>query len=323
MVQVEEPPLSDVAKRWLTLMREFRQEVYLRTQAVLYLLDGIHGHHRRMLDELNRPGVDANGPVRKTVHTMWEYPRLRGFPATIGEPWVDHTAPGNLVESLIFKMWVTEVFDLWESRFRPAFEEAARQEGVADAIRPCADVLGDLRLIRNNLLHGGAARRGQAASCGVLRWFGEGERIQVQWRHVLDFMNQMAWLDGAGLMGDGRASVWFINPQKDDTGAVGIPRLVSARPQLYPELADTRYRFGAGVVFEDGVFGNVPMGPATEEEAQALSDSGAWLRMRITDYGTTLEIPGFGGARGSDLYAHVLSREKTQGPVAGPAFKFR
>ena len=65
-------------------------------------------------------------------------------------------------EQLAFKGWVEEVFQLWEAEYRNELQRVLSPE----ATRPSSDPLGDLRLIRNDLVHAGKAT---AAGSGSAR----------------------------------------------------------------------------------------------------------------------------------------------------------
>ena len=133
------------------------------------------------------------------------------------------------------------------TRYRVAHERASHPE-VPDAIQPeVVDPLGDLRRIRNNMLHGGVATKDNAGGCKVLRWFKDGERIHVPLRHVLDFLNQMGWLaERPTVLSNGpntQACWWHLNRDNSDRN---IPALLSVRPMLDTGAEDpSTYRYGA------------------------------------------------------------------------------
>ena len=294
-----------------SLWSRFRREVHVCIQDSLYMLDGVHRHHRRLTRMADRPPIDA-----------LDYPELRRRPVLPSESWVDRTAPGGPIEDRIFRALILDIFRLWEEDYRGALKSAFLP-GAPDAIQPSADILGDLRLIRNDLAHPRSlTASGGVARCKTLRWFKEGERMRVRWWHVLDFLNRMGWL------GD---STWQAVGRQLVPGAYAIPRpasiappLASAYPFIEPDQPDPRYRYCASVAFEDGVVAQLPMGPETEEEAEQSPGFKQWLKMEVSDDRRRLIMPGLGDLGGSELYAHIVGNPVTKGPgTPGPPIRFR
>lgn len=278
--------MSDLEREWHRLWEAFQHDVNVATNSLLHILDGIHAKHRAELARLIQ-AIDANDSTAQTqeeavravgdIYTFPTYPSLRGFPSLTGEPLFTRSAPGGPMEQTAFKGWISEVYDLWESHYRTQLRHET--DILPGAIRPRQPVLGDLRHIRNNLLHNGIARRGEAADRETLKWFAEGERMRLGVRHVLDFLNQMGWLHEAPaihLERGGKLSRWYIH--RDGAIESPAPALVSVRPLLYPEQEHPGYRYVASVAFENAVFGLILMGPEQEEsEAQAKERARKWL----------------------------------------------
>lgn len=324
--------VSDLEREWHRLWESFQHDVNVATNSLLHILDGIHAKHQAERQRLIE-ALAANDSTIRTlqdavrtlgnIDTLPTYPRLRGFPSLTGEPLFMRSAPGGPMEQLAFKGWISEVYDDWESRYRTQLKHETRY--LPGAIRPRQPVLGDLRHIRNNLLHNGIARRGEAADCEILKWFVEGERMQLGMRHVFDFLNQMGWLHEApagNLEGGGKVSFWHTLRE----GAIEspVPALISVRPLLYPEQEHPSDRFGASVAFENGVFGLIPMGPVMEETvARAKERTRKWQEMTINDKGD-LSVPGLGTAPAADIYRNCLKGEKRPGPgIWKPWVQFR
>ena len=330
--QLPESVQAGLRFEWQRLWTAFQHDVIVATDSLLHLLDSIHTKHvaeRQRLKEI----VTARGGTIETLEDavraagddcpMLEYPKLHAFPKLTGEPMFVRTAPDGLMEQGVFKGWVSEVWHLWESSYRGQLTHDSRN--VPDAIRPLQQVLGDLRHIRNNLLHNGVAKRGESASCEVLRWFREGERMQVRMRHVIDFLNQMGWLhEGSPLFISerGQSSTWKIDRQGGSDESA--PALVSVRPFVDPLQQDPRYRYGVGVAFENGVFGTTPMGPKNEEtETQAKERTQKWMKMTVNESGD-LYVPDMGTISAAELYLDYLKEEVRVGPgIPGPWVQFR
>ena len=287
---------------------EFHHEVNVRIQVLLHLLDLTHFFFQHAV----------SGPPPGAVPPP-SYPPLRRFLTFIGEPWPDHCAPNGLMETAIGKWWVVEVYDLWENRYRSELQDAMVDQGIEDAIRSESDALGDLRLIRNDLLHGGIATEDGAASCEVLRWFKEGDAIRIRLDQVFDFVNQIVTqLDRPGRARDGRLSCW--SPIDPKTPTADPPRLVSVRPMYEPGLPSP-FHFGLSAVFADAVSGVFHFGVSRSKAEQYAA---AWPKMRIDPWGD-LELPGIAIiATASKLYEAATSQRRIEGPgVPGPAFRFR
>ena len=299
---------------WGRLWQDFRYETYVATNSLIYLLDCTHSinSHLRKLAERTF-GADPPGPnTEVAIDPVW--PTLGAFPTVLGAPLLKRSEQGGQLGQMAFKGWITEVYDgLWERRYRTALRWTARDNEVTNPIRPRQQVLGDLGYIRNDFIHGGVADRSRR--CKVLRWFKEGEKVQLQFRHVLDFLNQMRWLasdmqfihDAPGLPVKG---FQWKNKASAKTSA-WRPELVSFRPIVNPDLEPQfrDYRYGISVVFENGVYGRIAYivdNPGPEQDSR-------WGQMRLTDTGD-VAIPGITLLRARLLYEHCLSTETTKGP---------
>ena len=330
--ELPKPVAAGLGREWTRLWEEFRHDVNVATNSLLYKLEAIHSKHLAEQQRLTQAMDASTGSIPTLTDAVRihgdnyprpTYPRPRAFPTLTGEPLFRRTAPGGAMEQTAFRGWVSDVYDLWETRYRTQLKRDMRD--LSGAIRPRQDALGDLRHIRNNLLHRGIAKRGEAASCEVLQWFNEGDRMQVRLANIFDFLNQMGWLStfpAFALESPGKSSTWDI----DQTGEIvdPPPAIVSVRPVVDLGATDPRYRFSAGVAFEDGTFGNVPMGPETEESAkQAKGRSSKWLKMTVNEAGD-LYVPGLGTASAAVLYREILKGEKVSGPgMWGPPVQFR
>lgn len=284
---------------------EFCHEVNIRTEAMLYLLHGAHSLHQHAAS------------LPSNAHLPVSYPRLVTYPRSGGENWAKHLGTGGMVEASIWKTWIIEVYGLWEDRYRSIQKRLFEEAGAENAIRPKTDVLGDLRHIRNNLVHGGIARAKQAGSCGVLRWFRPGDQMQIRFVHILDFLNQLGLLGAFG-QATGRVSWWSpVDPRRADE--MVTPRLISVAPHIDPDCPDPLFRFGVGAVFENAAHGNVPLDPPNDDQIPLLLR--AFPKMRIGSSGN-LEIPGVGSVLASNLYKSVTSGNRTDGPGrSGPRFQ--
>lgn len=270
--------------------QRFQHDVIVATDSLAYILDGISRIHRN-------PDRPIGGP------------KLRGFPMLTGESFLDRTRPYGPMMQTVFRGWFAEVFDLWQSVYQLRLSASIDADG--EFLRQERHVLKEFGQVRNNLLHGGVARDGEAGSLRRLQWFKPGERMRMQFWHVLDFLNQMGWLMEHDILileedREPRASRWHV--ERDHELEKAAPKLVSVRPLIDLEADDPMYRYGVGVAFENGVFGNVPFGfeeaidPATPLHERIRT----WQAIRIGDGGNLL-IPGVATVSGLDLYRGCLA----------------
>ena len=310
-------------QEWPRLWKHFQYDTYVATNSLIYLLDRTHSinsYLRRLTEQTF--GSDPPGPnTDLAIDPAW--PTLEAFPTVMGAPLLDRSELSGQLGQMAFKGWITEVYDgLWERRYRTAMKRIARVDETSNPIRPRQQVLGDLGYIRNDFIHGGVADRSRR--CEVLRWFKEGEEVQLQFRHVLDFLNQMRWLTSdlqlipvtPGL--PVRGFQWEKRPSTK--AAAWNPKLASFRPivdpDVEPQFRDCRY--GISVVFENGVYGRIAYildEPGPEKDRM-------WEQMRLADTGD-IEIPGMAPLLATHLYEHCLSGKTTKGPGEwSPAVQF-
>ncbi|MBK5288267.1 MAG: hypothetical protein JJE46_07355 [Acidimicrobiia bacterium] len=95
---------------------------------------------------------------------------------------------GSFTKRWIGQQWIAGVFAGWEEEYRPRL---ARAFGCpASALRH--EALGDLRLMRNDVVHHrGVASESNTGQCRLLRWFVTGEAISVKGEHVAEFMQSI------------------------------------------------------------------------------------------------------------------------------------
>ena len=295
-------------QEWGHLWQDFRYDTYVATNSLIHLLDctySINSRLRRLMEQTIGP--DPPSPNTEVgITPVW--PRLGAFPTVLGAPLLKRSELGGQLGQMAFKGWITEVYDgLWERRYRTALRRSARD------IRPRQQVLGDLGLVRNDFIHAGVAKK--AARCKILRWFTPGEPLQMRFRHVLDFLNQMRWLTSEMQFIFGAPELPVRGFQWENRASAETPtwrpKLVSFRPLVNPDLEPQfqDYRYGISVVFENGVYGRIAYlvnEPGPEKDR-------LWERMRLTD-GGDVAIPGIALLSATQLYEHCVSGETTKGP---------
>ncbi len=327
------PVTANLERAWVRQWLAFQHDVNVLTNSLLHHLDAIQAKHRQERQFLTGI-VNATDGDPKTLEdavrthgnnsSMWEGPpRLRAYPMLIGEPLFRRTELDGSMEQSALRGWVYEVYDRWESGYRNHLRYAA--QGVPGIIRPRQQVIGDLRHIRNNLIHTGIARKGEAGDCEILRWFETDERMQMRLGHVLDFLNQMGWLhepNAIRLDEGGTASFWTLD--RTERPGEARPDLISARPVVHWDQQDPQFRYEASVAFENGVFARIPMGPAEElPEWQHKQMAERWVKMLVNDDGD-LHVPGWTTVSAEVLYRNCLTGERQPGPgIWTPPMQFR
>lgn len=82
--------------------------------------------------------------------------------------------------------WVVTVFAYWEHVSRPCLAEARNLKigEIHDSL------FGDLRLIRNSILHNNAIAMNDIQKLEVIKWFLPGEFIQITEAQIMEFMDK-------------------------------------------------------------------------------------------------------------------------------------
>ena len=160
-------------------------EVLEATTMLLFLLSSISMNRRK---QYQAPGVAS--PL-----ALPGLPELCLSPCIIQVPDEELYGSGGAAAQMAFKGWIADVFALWENCYRKELKEALGR----NAIRPELEAFGDLRRIRNDLLHNnGYASGNHCGKCTLLTWFTPGKPTVFAVRHVLDFLNQIGVLSLGG-----------------------------------------------------------------------------------------------------------------------------
>lgn len=286
-------------------------EVCEATTMLLFVLSSIATSRQR---QYTQPGVAQ--PLE-----LPGLPELCIFPCIINVPDEDLYGPSGAAAQMAYKGWVAEVFGLWENRLRNELKDLHRK----GAIRPEMQAFGDLRHIRNDLLHNGTASAGESGRCSILDWFAPGESIVFGTRHVLDFLNQTGALS-LSVVHDVRSRSCTFDAHLDRDRLLNWaprPRLVSVRTHDDGRVADPPYK-GVTVVFDNGLFSNVPFRLESERRWLALGHAA------ITGDGHLVFADGtvFPSER---LYSSAVEGQKPRKtgdgrprlPVSGPWIRIR
>ena len=193
------------------------------------------------------------------------------LPTIILVPDDDLYGPKGAAAKMAYTGWIAETFALWENRNRNELQASFQAD---DAIRPEMDAFGDLRYVRNDLLHNnGIASAEQARKCVVLKWFTAGERMALGTRHVLDFLNQTGVLSlHSAHNAASHSCVLSVLPDRDALLQwKPEPKLVSVRTHGADKQTDL-YK-AVTVAFDNGLFANVPFMVRDARQREVLGDA--------------------------------------------------
>ncbi len=242
----------------------FIYDVNRATAALMYLLQGMEVVRSEELPPYDRFPVDLklsfpNSPKPPGV----DVPLVLAGPSFDPHHVLD---PQGEAEQLAYKGWVVEVYDhIWCAKYRNVFVSGFEGD---DLMRPESDPWGDLRLIRHDLVHNkGIASSGSTGKCTLLKWFMPDERMVLGMRHVLDFLNQVGFLNTAGgFVSGGAHATWSgIHLKENDLKKGTIPKLISVKASLDRIFDDGSVYYAITVVFQNGVFCNVPIHDGSSE----------------------------------------------------------
>ena len=295
------------------------------TASLMYLLQGMEQVRGRILPAYNGYPPDIR-------HAAVCPPEL----SYVDVPLVDNGPGFDLsevlgregeAEQLAFKAWVEETYNIvWESDLRNAIRASF---AANDAIRPEADPLGDLRLIRNDLVHGaGIASAQRTGKCTVLRWFEPGDPMILTMGHVLDFLNHMSLMNLMGGFMSGASARWFVFPQmRSALEERETPEIVSLRTVFFGADDDGTSAHGICIAFDNGVWANTPIRhPAN---GTPIPDRMAFMEQTLVDDDGNVRLANGTTFDRRDLYLSGIAvmfgdvPQDDMPPLPGPWFQFR
>lgn len=304
----------------------FIYEVNRATSSLMYLLQGMETVRNRELTPYNRlPPLQqmdtACAPKLSYVDMQLSMSGICFDPS-------DVLKREGEAEQLAFKGWVEQVYFLWESRFR---NEIKKNLEGPDVIYPEGDAIGDFRLIRNDLIHNnGVASYEKSGKCILLKWFKPGEKIILEMRHIFDFLNQMGFMKTEPVSSIQRGQIaWTAFLGKEDMLVKRpVPKLVSIRKEMIKEMADGSSWHAVMIVFENGVFANIPV--EYPSDGSSLPDRIELISKTCIDNNGNLRFANGLVKDRESLYQEAIHTLLGMGPnieglggVPGPAFRFK
>ena len=312
-------------KERTAMLYSFMYEIYRATASLMYLLQGMESVRSTELppyDQLPQAEQQRAGSFAKLSYV--------DVPLTLAgasfDPYEVLDREGN-AEQMAFKGWIEHIYNhVWEAEYRNRFSDGLEGD---DLMRPETAPMGDLRHIRDDLVHHrGIASEPNTGRCTVLKWFEPGDRIVLGMRHVFDFLNRMALMNVTGAhIPDGQFALWSHIPVDEDVLRNRAVRPVSCRVHMDRDQADSSVYYVISLVFENGVFASLwnRVGPSDRPWRE-------WL-----EFAQNFEIDGDGNLRFPDgrimsrqhLYRQVVEAflNPSQNPEgirdAGPWYRFR
>ena len=234
----------DMLSNWSTIQSDFHFEVYQKTYALISTLEVLNINDLKSngnyLQDISLPNMDISLA-------------LEGFDAK--EIQRDR-------EQLLYRGWIDSIYQTWEEK-RNKMKKlmSVLEHDIID------DVMGDIRLIRNTLIHcnGIVGKKGckifggpKSEGCQILKWFRKGDKIVLEMRHVLDIMHHMGVLRCQSMQFYTQGSsppppkkhIWELIENRDLILKSYQRKIVSVIPT---KLTNDEYLIK--VLFDNGVFG--------------------------------------------------------------------
>lgn len=77
---------------------------------------------------------------------------------------------------IIANLCTVLIYQYWENKYR---KQIAKELGLSNTDALKSDIMGDLRLLRNSIIHHNAEAEKEVENCKLLKWFKEGDKIYV------------------------------------------------------------------------------------------------------------------------------------------------
>ena len=293
--------MAEIQSARIQLSLQF--EVLQATAMLLFTLSSIASNRRKQWDEKTGSSTAIGLPGLPELLCL-EIGIIR-------VPDEDLYGPRGTAAQMAYTGWIAGVYALWENRYRRQLKVSLAE----DAIPPEMVVFGDLKHVRNDLLHNnGFASAGHCGRCTVLKWFSLGDRMVFETRHLFDFLNQIGTLPlGSAHDPDSHACVFRARPPdvREFLKRTTRPRIVSVRTHHAGSDADPPYK-GVTVVFDDGLFTSCFFTLERPEQREELGEA------RIDSLGNLVFADGT--VQDSRwLYRDAATAlQSNKGPIGGP-----
>lgn len=125
-------------------------------------------------------GPDPPGQSTSFILGAWRFSEIRAACAADGQ-----------VRKQLGQQWLVTTHALWEEEYRARI--AATLGGAKNDLGN--SLFGDINKMRNDIVHHrGIASRGKSGRCEVLRWFEDGDVMNITSRHIDEFIGRFRTL---------------------------------------------------------------------------------------------------------------------------------
>lgn len=298
-----------------TIWLEFLHEVTKTTALLMHLIAGIQTAYYKRRQVIS--GVEFTPP---DVTGIDVFPLLM---ACNDRDLLGHECEA---EQMAYKAWVLQIYNnIWESQSRCQFRKTS---GDTHAIPWEIDALGDLRHIRNDLVHhNGIATEKQIGKCKILKWFKPTDKIVLGMRHVLDFLNHSGLLSRTTTL---PGQTWYLKGDKRSLlDKASTAKIISVRIEIDKDPETGAPQFPMCVVFDNGVFCDGIHHPITFDEGPTSQNKTQFVKKVKIDENGNLIFPNCYLIYAEPLYTFCVcpddagSNDIRKTRMPGPAIKFR
>ena len=306
---------------FLPHMQSFIIQVCESTMKLMYLLEGMELMQNRRTDRERA----LYGPSLSVLNVV---PNIVRFGAYDLE---EELGIGGRVAQLAYKGWVTEVYGFWEDHTRRKPRQDAEESGEIGWIDLRNDIMGDLGYIRQDMVHNhGRASQANIGRCKVLKWFQPGQEMEMNIRHVMEFMHRMGcWRVNMAVLDrqNNKVANWLVPEDKKATLDKHVQRkVVSYLTDVQQHPDGSRYGLLFNVLFDDGITGCLALEFNTEQEAQEAKHEVEMHARAMLDEVAHATLPDGRMYDLSEWYAQIAEMcldNEPNTPLWGPAFQFR
>lgn len=102
----------------------------------------------------------------------------------------EQVRPMGPIEVRLGHLWIISLYALWDSQYRGRLAALHGNQVEEEKY----DLFGDLRLLRNDVVHRhGIASAGETGRCVLLHWFQVGQEIRLESCHLNEFFSRIPW----------------------------------------------------------------------------------------------------------------------------------
>ena len=249
---------QDANSELASVLYAFHYEVMDRTQSLYALLGCTETAHNMVLSL-----PVASRPLAERVNTRsFNTPTYSlAFPMVTGFDGLDITCREGRAEQLAYRGWFTDVYGLWDYYREQLHALFEAQVTASDLIKPEADAFGDLRLIRQDIVHHkSVASSHNTGRCKLLTWFEPGAPMVFRLSHVLNLLHQMGILKqglSANLGHNGitfEIASWTGYSIDALRSWQPVPKIVSVRSDFFQIPDSEQAGIHLSLLYENGFF---------------------------------------------------------------------